>query len=482
MERIWSNYQKAIFENVKNGSGHTIIMALAGSSKSSSLVESSKYLNPNAKSLFCAFNKDIAMELQGKLPEYVTCSTLHSLGLKEIKRKCPKTIINNKKSYDIVSNMWASNEEFDSSLIFEICKCIEYCKNTLKDVPKDIEEFIYTNDIDTGEMEIDKFISYVTSGLRISKETTSVIDFTDMIWFPFVYNLHAIKYDNVFIDECQDLNVGQIELAIGAVKKGGRFFAVGDRNQAIYLFRQADSKIFDKLRARLSPQEFTLPICYRCPKKVIELAKKFVPDIEAFEHAIDGEVENTSYEKYFDMIKPGDMVLSRKNAPLVSNCMKALRRGIPSNIIGRDLGEGLKSLVKKSKKRDIDSLLAWLNNWRDKEVKRLQLKDPQADLEVVTDKYECLKAFCEEAKSVKQLIENIDKLFAESDRSKIVSFSSVHRSKGMEADNVYLFTDTFRASSQEEKNIKYVAVTRAKKKLVFVKKSYSEETKNVIDF
>jgi superfamily I DNA/RNA helicase len=481
MEKVWSSYQKDIFENVKTGNNHAIIIARAGSSKTSSLVEASKCLNPNQKSLFCAFNKSIQEELQSKLPEYVTCSTLHSLGLRETKKKFPKTIINTKKLYNIVSSFF-SEEDFSYDIVSEICKTVEKCKQRLEDIPSKIEEIIFKDEIDTGEMDLDKFVQYVSLALRRSKEITNEIDFTDMIWFPFVFNLHYYKFDNVFIDEIQDVSKAQIELAIGAMKPSGRFFGVGDDFQMIYAFLSADSRIFDKLRDRLSPMEFRLPICYRCPKKVIELAKKYVPDIEAYEHAIEGEISNCSYDQHLEMIKPGDMVLSRKNAPLVANCMKALRKGIPANIMGRDLGEGLKSLVKKSKKKDIESFLAWLKNWRERETKRMQAKDPLADLESINDKYECLVAFTDEAKSVKQLIENIDKLFAENDRSKIVCYSSTHRAKGSESDNVYVFADTYRNSNQEEKNIKYVAVTRAKKKLVFVKKSYSEETKNVIDF
>lgn len=483
MERIWSEYQKAVFENVEKGTGHTIIIARAGASKSSSLVEAAKRLDPNKKHLFCAFNKDIQMELQGRLPEYTICITLHSLGLREIKRRFPKVFINNKKTQNIVQGFF-SNDEYSYEIISGICKTIEICKNTLQDTPKAIEDIIINNDIETGEMDLDQFINYVSQGLRRCKEVTNEIDFTDMIWFPFVYNLHMQKFDNVFTEECQDLNKAQIELALGALKPEGRFFAVGDNFQAIYLFRQADSKIFDNLRQRLSPPptELKLPICYRCPKKIIELAKKFVPDIEPYEHAIEGEIENTSYEKYLELIKPGDAVLSRKNAPLISNCMKALRLGIPANIVGRDLGEGLKSLVKKSKKKDVVSLLSWLITWQEKEIRKIQAKDPNADVEHIYDKVECLKAFCDEAKSIKQLIDNIDKLFAENDRSKIVSFSNVHKFKGLEVDNTFLFTDTFRNSSQEEKNIKYVAVTRAKKKLWLVQKNYSEENKNIISF
>src|ERR1700686_384718 len=82
VKHLWSNYQKDIFRNIHNGTRNTIVIARAGASKTSSLVEGSKYIPKGKRALFCAFNKQIQLDLRNKLGSYIECSTLHSLGLR----------------------------------------------------------------------------------------------------------------------------------------------------------------------------------------------------------------------------------------------------------------------------------------------------------------------------------------------------------------------------------------------------------------
>ena len=46
--------------------------------------------------------------------------------------------------------------------------------------------------------------------------------------------------------------------------------------------------------------------------------------------------------------------------------------------------------------------------------------------------------------------------------------SSVHKSKGLEAPKVFILADTLRDTNDEERNIQYVAITRAIQELVYV--------------
>lgn len=349
-KRIWSEYQKNIFKDIYSGVGNTLVTARAGSSKTTSLVEGSKYIPKGNKTLFCAFNKSIQEELKSRLSERIECLTLHSLGFRGIRQRFGNVELNNYKCQDIVTDFFAFPKE-DADLIDSICKTVSLSKANLVDTPDKIEELIDYYDIDLCETELKEFIPYVCKALRLCKEKTEVIDFNDMVWFPFVYRINVGKYDYVFIDEAHDLNKCQIELALSAVKPNGRVIAVLDTRQAIYSFAGADSKVYENLKSRLNPKELTLPICYRCPKKVVELAQTLVPDILPYENNIDGEIIDL---KLFDLIKtakPGDYVLSRYNAPLIKSCMNFIKNRVPANILGRDVGDGLLYLIKKSKRK-----------------------------------------------------------------------------------------------------------------------------------
>lgn len=465
----WSDYQKAIFKNIATEKGNLLIIARAGSAKTSSLVEGSRYVPKGSKNLFCAFNKHIQLDLKDKLSNFIECFTLHSIGFRAIKLRFPNVELNNNKCWEIVETFF-SNPKDNFDVIQNICKTVDFCKATLTDTSSKIEELIDEQGIDYCEMEPKEFIRYVQQALGKCKEMTTQIDFNDMIWFCIVYNLNIGKYDNVFIDESQDLSRSQIELALSAVKKDGRVIAVLDNFQEIYSWRTGGSDVLDLLRKRLSPKELLLPICYRCPKKVVALAQEIVPDIIPYENAIDGEIIDINVNDLQKYAKPGSYVLSRINAPLIKHCLKFLKNGIPANMLGRDIGDGLSYLIKKSKKKRVDAFLKWLYDWAKSEKARIIAKYPKASLETVDDKVECMENLCEGATTLDDVKKNIDELFKDGVEEEIVLFSSIHKIKGKEQNIVFVLADTLRSHSQEEKNIEYISYTRAKKVLYLVRK------------
>src|ERR1700681_1716298 len=134
-QRNWSDLQKNIFRDIAKGTGHTVVIARAGSGKTSTIVEGFKYLPKGRKTLMVAFNKAIAEELKMRAPSYVDVMTLHSLGFRAIKQSFgADVVLANDKSHVLIStligddrDMWEVNQS--------ISKCVSLCKGFLVDTP-----------------------------------------------------------------------------------------------------------------------------------------------------------------------------------------------------------------------------------------------------------------------------------------------------------------------------------------------------------
>ena len=50
-KKNWSEYQKIIFRNIAKDTGHTLVIARAGSAKTTTLVEGAKYI-PKGKKVY----------------------------------------------------------------------------------------------------------------------------------------------------------------------------------------------------------------------------------------------------------------------------------------------------------------------------------------------------------------------------------------------------------------------------------------------
>jgi superfamily I DNA/RNA helicase len=273
---------------------------------------------------------------------------------------------------------------------------------------------------------------------------------------------------------------------------GGRIIAVGDELQRLYSWRGADSTIIETIRNIPTTKTLPLPISYRCPQKVISLAKKWATDLDCPKTAIEGEIHDISLNELYQKATPGCFILSRTNAPLIKICLGLIKNDKKANIRGRDVGKGLVFLLKKSKKKQIPAFLKWLENWKNEELIRLQEKN--INPENTLDRFECLENLCEDSSTIEEVIEKVNSLFNDIDENNVIMLSTVHRSKGLQADDVFVLHWTFRVwfedmefleKPSEPANISYVAVTRCVKRLFVVKKpskytKYDDEKKEQI--
>lgn len=207
--------------------------AVAGSGKTTALVEGFKYVSRGKKSIALAFNKNIQTELRNRAPSYIQdVLTFHSLGLRSIKQRFKNIVIDNYKVFNIVKESGECGKQYD--LMYSICDTVAYCKYELVDTPDAIEQIMMRFGIDLCEMDQEHFIKMVIQTLAADKNITEVIDFDDMCYFPFIHNLPMGQYDYVFVDEFQDMNRAQAMMATRVCKPdGGRIIMAGDTFQCV---------------------------------------------------------------------------------------------------------------------------------------------------------------------------------------------------------------------------------------------------------
>jgi len=505
MERTWSDEQNPIFGWFATGAGNLVIRARAGTGKTTTVVEGINRAH-DGRILLAAFNKVIADELQSRIRKPgAEAKTLHALGFQFLRQAWPKAKVERKgegisRKYGLADRVLPARAP--QSLRRAVADLHTAGRDQLVNhTVATLLPLAFKQDIVlTGELEDlgyteDDLAGFALSCIELAAERTEVIDFADMIFLPLRHKWTQRRYDLVVIDECQDMNLAQIALAQSVARD--RIVVVGDDRQCLYSWRGADADSLDRLKKLLKAQELGLKTTFRCPKTVVALAAQLVPDFVAAPAAPEGVVRRVNgVADALSAVGIGDFILSRTNAPLVPLCLTLLKRGVPARVRGRDIAAGLTALCKrletKSGARELPELLTALSVWchdiftaTTRKVEAGKLEEEQAT-ELISDaqqRLDTIVALADGLASIRELYSRFDTLFSDSNPVSQVTLSTVHRAKGLEADRVWLLESTFRRKvpcgldgasetrwreGDEEQNIRYVAITRAKRELVWV--------------
>lgn len=492
-----SSYQSAVVSFVRNQSGNALVQACAGSGKTTTLCLVAGALTGRAIAL--AFNKKIEVELNSRfkrdsLP--IEARTVHSIGLNAFTRRFGRASVDGQKLKNLLSKV--ADEKTQKMYGSFICKLVNLAKDEGIGIFSSIEDIGEWNRIATHhglELDSDSESASVEEAymlsielLKASNNELKQLDFSDMIYLPLLLNCPFDKYDFVLVDECQDLSKIRQALVKSLFHKTTRAIFVGDKGQAIYGFTGADSAAMENIKTEFNAIELPLSISYRCAKAVVNYAKQFYPTIESFEGAQEGEVKSIQYSELLE--NPGkltseDAILCRNNAPLLKTAFSFLRKGVGCRIEGKDIGRNLINLANKWKVKDLNSLMERLESYEAKETQRLRVKGAQTQAGLIEDKVACLRVLIEKCQSENKhqktdLVQTIETLFTDSHEDKrrgLVTLCSVHKSKGLEWTNVYLLGRKEYMPSkwankewqlEQERNLIYVAITRAKHTLIEV--------------
>jgi len=521
-----SKYQQAIFEWIVFGDGHAVVEACAGSGKTSTSVQAVRYLplsvafhkkeigEKEARAIFeasdpvrlksfdylmegldvgfFAFNKHIAAELKTRLPKWCYSATLHSLGYKDLRDALGKVDVDEDRRWEFLfgpySDLCVTEETrrlpkeeraklYNRRRTFKNLAALSKATLTDANNRSQVLALIAHYGLDLEENQ-DYFLQILPRVLDSAKDHTNLIDYDDMQWLPIVLGLPMKQFDYLFVDESQDLSDNQAEFVLRSVKPNGRIVAVGDTFQSLYGFRGAGVDSMQKLVATLNAQTLPLSITYRCPTSHVKLAKEIVPQIEARENAPEGIIEDTTISKMQGLITRGDMVICRTNAPLVPVAFGLIRKGIKAVIRGKDIGKNLSDLAANLSAGcvDMESFFFRLGDYSNREMTRMEnRRASETQIQALQDKIDTLEAVAQECDQPDQIVPRIDSIF--SDENGEIVLSSVHRAKGLESNTVWILRPDLMPFAkakqpwevQQERNIIYVAYTRSRNALYFVK-------------
>jgi DNA helicase-2/ATP-dependent DNA helicase PcrA len=453
-----------------------------------------------------AFNKEIQGELSKRMPPGVEVKTTHALGLAALKGAYRGSNLDAQKVQAILKQPeWFEPDArgyltpAQSQKVTALRKLASFTKSTLGLTVEEmlvslqklkLSPFLLEPEMEERIREMPDHLQESVTKRAIANLHKALMalldqclkhigygyDFDDMVWAPIALGLKFEQFDWVLVDEAQDLTKVQIEMVSRCIKQTGRVCVVGDVLQAIYTFRGADAEAFRLLVSRLNAKVMPLSITYRCGKAIVEFVRSRVPGLalEAGPGNAPGEVR---FEEQLDLsqLRHGDFVISRSNAPLLGNAIRALAFGHKAVILGKDLSADLTNEILRIQKgiRYSKEDKATVLDGLERDIKRQCEERAQRgeECEDLTDRIECFRALflaCPTLAAVFKMVASlcVDK---ETGLAGCLVFTNTHKVKGLEADRVFMLAPTFRPErGQEEMNLWYVAATRAKQTLTMV--------------
>lgn len=488
-----SIFQEAIFDYGVKETGSLVVEAVAGSGKSTTMEVLMGKL-PNRLSIAAvAYNASIAAAMKARVKNYtnVEALTVNGLGFRALIKRInflkpdPTKINQIMRGLLTMQDIDDFGDEIKSLVSYARShgiapKQIPTAQGLMPDTTDSWMHLIDHYGVDIRQHERDYVISLAQSVLIASIQArATIIDFDDQVYLPVILRFPVRQYDIVIVDEAQDLSPIRLALIRKSIRPGGRLFAVGDSYQAIYGFSGADSAMMSRIISEFSAKKLPLSISYRCPKSVVAYAQQIVSHIKAHESAPDGEVLSWAYYDGTEF-STDDMIICRNTAPLIGMAYSLIARRRPAYVMGRAIGSGLVKLIQRLRPKGINGkngLKTKLDTWRIEEREKFLTKGEDSKAEAVEDKYDSIVELINGTNSttVPALIDEIESLFSDDNKNRI-TLCTIHKAKGLEADRVFILNPELMPSKharqewqqQQERNLMYVAYTRAKKSLIFI--------------
>jgi len=505
--------QEAIVRAVRETKDSVMIQAYAGAAKTTTLVLASREVKVPAA---LAFNRNIKLELEKKMPGNFKVMTMNGLGFAALMRALPAVTfkLDDKKLGHLVSEVikdfkieldgeqWDGLRQMTSKAMGQGLLPQEHGEGLVEDSREVWEEL--GEAVGVAREDTDMMADLAREVLRrdIDRGLKGQVSFDDQVYLSTLVAGKFPLFPVLFVDEAQDLSPLNHAMLAKCVRPDGRLVVCGDVLQSIYAFRGADHESIEKIkRLRTSWIELPLTTTFRCPREIVKrqlwhargfraapqnAEGRFVKLPATPQTAEEWEEERTWSWSDLQALRPRPdasmAILCRNNAPLLSLAFKLLRQRVPVHFMGREIGAGLIALSRKLFADDDTPLTAMaeaIREWEGRETSLAVANGKEEKLDGIEDKAECLRAVLSYSSvtCARDLRRELRDLFAREDG---VTLATIHKAKGLEWDMVVLL-DPWRMPSKwakaaaqrgddrqlrQENNLRYVAETRTRHTLV----------------
>ncbi|HRG25662.1 MAG TPA: 3'-5' exonuclease [Chitinophagaceae bacterium] len=466
------------------------VNAVAGSGKTSTMIEYAASRPPGSRILYLAFNKSVKLEAARKFAERglnnVRVETAHSLAFRYIMRDSKYSLSSQGyKTHQIAEVLsltgdGARHTEF--ILANHISKFITYFCNSDKAKVQDLN-YLDTVKEANAKKFVHSFYRVIEEGTRhfLAKMDKAEIEIThDFYLKKFQLSAPVLPYDYILFDEGQDASAAMLDVFL---KQPTIKVIVGDTHQQIYGWRYAINSLSKTPFATLN-----LSTSFRFPADIAALAMGVLSMKDKLGTTnpipISGKGKTTKTVT--------KATIGRTNLGLLLNAINYITdnrkvkhiyfEGNIHSYTYADEGASLYdvlSLYNGSRDRIRDKLIGSMNTMDELEEYIESTEDAQLGM--------MMEIVNEYGNEIPRILKNLKDLHTgDEDRSKAeMIFSTVHRAKGMEYDTVHLVNDFIseqkldraikeaaaekqtpdKAKLNEEINLLYVAVTRTRHKL-----------------
>jgi len=468
--------------DIINSTGNIKINAVAGSGKTTTIIEYANARPKGSKILYLAFNRSVKLEakkkFESKCLNNVQVETAHSLAYKSIvPRSNYKVRPQGYKSYEIAEllHLQGNGDKITEYIIanhinkFMAC----FCNSNVQKI-QDLNYLELVSD-NKAKIFVTTFYNYIEKQTRLflSKMDKGEIEIThDFYLKKFQLSAPQLNYDYILFDEGQDASPAMLDIFM---KQKAVKVIVGDTHQQIYGWRYAINSL-----EKTYYKTYTLSTSFRFSQDIASLAleiihwKKHLTDLKPV--LITGIGKNLEHKT--------KAVLARTNLGLLLKAIEYITEkkkvkqiyfeGNINSYAYADEGASLYDVLNLYNGKHFlikDKLIRAMKSMFELEDYIKKTEDVQLGMMVeIVNEYgnkipEIIKAIKEKH------VENDEK-----DKAEII-FSTVHRSKGMEYDTVQLVNDfitedklikntsedeNILSKLNEEINLLYVAVTRTK--------------------